>query len=111
MGKPLELTSENFEAEVLKSDVPVMVDFWAAWCGPCRAIAPIVEELADSYAGRMKVAKMDVDTHQEIAMRYKIISIPNVLFFRAGEVVDQIIGMVPKKQFVEKADKLVGAPV
>ena len=107
MGDILEVSDDSFDSEIINSDIPAMVDFWAAWCGPCRAIAPIVEELADSYAGRMKVAKMDVDTHQEIAMRYKIISIPNVLFFRSGEVVDQIIGAVGKKDIEEKLSNLL----
>jgi thioredoxin 1 len=111
MGKPLEITDDNFEAEVIQSDVPVMVDFWAAWCGPCRMIAPIVEELALAYEGKAKIGKLDVDSNQGIAGKYKIMSIPNVLFFKGGEVVDQVIGAVPKKQFVEKIDKLVGAAV
>jgi thioredoxin 1 len=111
MAKPLEITNDNFEAEVIQSDVPVMVDFWAAWCGPCRMIAPIVEELAEAYEGKAKIGKLDVDSNQEVAAKYKIMSIPNVLFFKGGEVVDQVIGAVPKKQFVEKIDKLVGAAV
>jgi thioredoxin 1 len=111
MAKPLEITNDNFETEVIQSDVPVMVDFWANWCGPCRMIAPIVEELAETYEGKAKIGKLDVDSHQEIAMKYKIMSIPNVLFFKGGEVVDQVIGAVPKKQFIEKIDKLVGAAV
>ncbi len=111
MAKPLELNNDNFDAEVIQSDVPVMVDFWATWCGPCRMIAPIVEELVGEYEGKMKIAKLDVDSNQDVAMKFKIMSIPNVLFFKGGEVVDQIIGAVPKKQFTEKIDKLVGAVV
>ena len=111
MTKPLELTSSNFETEVIKSELPVVVDFWATWCGPCRMIAPIVEELAQSYQGRAKIAKLDVDANQDVAMKYKILSIPNVLFFKDGKIVDQIIGAVPKKQFTEKLEKLVGSPV
>ena len=111
MAKPIEFTSDNFDAEVIQSDVPVMVDFWASWCGPCRMIAPIVEELSETYDGKAKIGKLDVDAHQEIAMKYKIMSIPNVLFFKGGEVVDQIIGAMPKKQFIEKIDLLTGAAV
>ncbi len=111
MTKPMELTSANFDSEVIKSEVPVVVDFWATWCGPCRMIAPIVEELAQTYEGRVKVAKLDVDANQDVAMKYKILSIPNVLFFKGGKIVDQVIGAVPKKQFVDKLDRLVGTPV
>jgi thioredoxin 1 len=111
VAKPIELSSKNFESEVLKSDVPVMVDFWATWCGPCRMIAPIVEELATEYEGKAKVAKLDVDSNQDIAMNYRILSIPNLLFFKDGKVVDQIIGAVPKKQFIDKMERLIVAKV
>lgn len=111
MGKPIELTDANFDQEVLKSDIPVMVDFWATWCGPCRMIAPIVEELAADYEGKVKVGKMDVDSNQQIAMKFNVMSIPNVLFFKGGQVVDQVIGAFPKKNFVEKLEKIVGAAV
>ena len=109
MAKPIEFTDANFEQEVLKSDVPVVVDFWATWCGPCRMIAPIVEELASAYEGKIKVGKVDVDSNQQVAMKFNVMSIPNVLFFKDGQVVDQVIGAVPKKNFVQKVEKIVGA--
>jgi thioredoxin 1 len=103
--KSLELTEETFEQEVLKATIPVLIDFWAAWCGPCKMIAPIVEELAIEYEGKLKIGKVDVDNHQKIAMQYGIRSIPTLLIFKGGKVVEQIVGAAPKKTLVEKLSK------
>src|SRR3990172_9299842 len=104
MGKPIVLTDENFKAEVLESKVPVLVDFWAEWCGPCKQIAPIVEELALTYDGKLKVGKMDVDANNQTALNYMIRAIPSLLLFKNGKVVDQIRGAVPKQQLVSKVE-------
>jgi thioredoxin 1 len=107
MSQPIEVTDGNFESEILKSDKPCMVDFWAEWCGPCLMVGPIVEELAKEYDGKLKVGKLNVDENSQTAGKYGIMSIPNILFFNGGQMVDQIIGAVPKKHFVEKVEKLV----
>jgi thioredoxin 1 len=104
MAEPVHLTDENFQTEVLESQHPVLVDFWAAWCGPCRMIAPMIEELASEYDGKVKIGKLDVDNNQRVAMQYGIRSIPALLVFKDGKVVDQIIGAVPKGRVVEKLD-------
>ncbi|MCY3739215.1 MAG: thioredoxin [Gemmatimonadaceae bacterium] len=104
MADPIVLTDDNFESEVLESDRPVLVDFWATWCGPCRMVSPIVEELAGEYLGRAKVGKLDVDSAQKTAQEYGIRSIPTLLIFREGKVADQVIGAVPKVQITEKLD-------
>ncbi|HIC68779.1 MAG TPA: thioredoxin [Candidatus Latescibacteria bacterium] len=109
MGAPIALTDDNFAGEVLDSETPVLVDFWAAWCGPCRMVAPIVEELANEYEGRAKVCKLDVDAAQKTAGEYGIRSIPTLLMFKAGKVADQVIGAVPKTQIVEKLDAVLAA--
>ena len=96
----VQVTDSNFDQEVLKSSVPVLVDFWAEWCGPCRMVAPVVEELAKQYQGKVKVAKVDVDQNQRIATQYAIRSIPSLYVFKGGKVVDQIVGAVPKHQIV-----------
>ncbi|HYQ87291.1 MAG TPA: thioredoxin [Bacteroidota bacterium] len=100
--KPIAVDDTNFQAEVLSSDRPVLVDFWAIWCGPCKMIAPIVEELASEYEGKLKVAKMDVDANPRTSMQFGIRSIPTLIVFKGGQVVEQIIGAVPKRQLVEK---------
>ncbi len=105
--KPFTFTDENFNTEALKSDVPVIVDFWAAWCGPCRMIAPIIEDLSEEYQGKVKVGKLDVDDNQQTAIKYGVRSIPTVLFFKGGELKDTIIGAVPKSIFTEKLQKLL----
>lgn len=102
MGNYVVGTDANFETEVLKSDLPVLVDFWAPWCGPCRMVAPIVEEIADEYVGRLKVVKVNTDENQQIAYKYGIMSIPTLGIFDKGEVVDGIVGAVPKQMLIEK---------
>ncbi|KAA3617455.1 MAG: thioredoxin [Calditrichaeota bacterium] len=107
MAKYVELSDGNFEEEVLKSDVPVLVDFWAEWCAPCRIIAPLVEELANEFEGKIKVGKMDVDQNPQSSMNYGIRSIPTLLFFKEGKPVDQLLGAVPKGQIEAKIAALV----
>ena len=107
MSDPIAVTDDNFVQEVLEAGEPVLVDFWAAWCGPCRMIAPIVEELADEYAGRAKVCKLDVDAARKTASEFGIRSIPTLLIFKEGKVVDQVIGAVPKQQITEKLDAVL----
>ena len=104
MSEPIALTYDNFSDEVLSAELPVLVDFWATWCGPCRMIAPIVEELSSEYEGKAKVCKLDVDTAQKTAAEFGIRSIPTLLIFKEGKVADQLIGAVPKQQITEKLD-------
>ena len=101
------VTSASWDNEVLKSDGLVMVDFWAAWCGPCRIIAPTVEELAGEYTGKLKVFKLNTDENPDVASRYKIMGIPTLIFFKGGEKIDQIVGAVPKPQLKAKIDALL----
>lgn len=109
--KYVTLTDATFDEEVLQSEVPVLVDFWAAWCGPCRVIAPTIEKLAADFHGRVKVGKLDVDNNPNVATRYDIRSIPNLLFFKDGRVVDQVIGIMPERRLAEKLEDLVGQSV
>jgi thioredoxin 1 len=104
----VELSDATFDQEVLKSEQPVLVDFWAAWCGPCKALAPAVDEIATQYAGKVKVAKMDVDRNQATPMRYGIRGIPALLLFKGGKVADQIVGYVPKDTIERSLAKVVG---
>ena len=99
------LQDGTFDTEVLKSDIPVLVDFWAVWCGPCKAVAPAVEELAKQYKGKVKIAKMDVDEHQQVPQQYGIRSIPTLLVFKGGRVVDTIVGAVPKSKLEDSLKK------
>ena len=107
MAEPLNITDENFEQEVLKSDVPVLVDFWAEWCGPCKALSPTIHEIADEYEGKFKVGKLDVDKSPEASINYGVRSIPCLIFFKNGEEFDRIVGRVPKSEITAKIDDML----
>ncbi len=102
-----EFTEKNFNSEVLQSDIPVLVDFWAEWCGPCLAIAPMVEEIAADYAGKVKVGKLNVDNKPQTAMKYGVRSIPTLLFIHNGAVTDQVVGSVPKGNITDVLDRIL----
>jgi len=108
-GTLKNVTDDSFEQDVLKSDKPVLVDFWAAWCGPCRLVAPAVEEIASEYHGRLKVVKVDVDQNQDVAIRYGVQSIPTLMVFKAGVVVDRVLGAVPKPRLVTMVQRHLAA--
>jgi thioredoxin 1 len=103
--KVMPVSSESFENDVLKSDVPVLVDFWAAWCGPCKMVAPVLDEIADEMDGQVKIAKLNVDENQDIAVKFQVSSIPTFILFRDGEAADRMLGAMPKtafQQFIER---------
>ena len=106
-GKTLEVTDNDFQDVIMNSEVPALVDFWAVWCGPCRAVAPIVEELADEYDGRAVIAKMDVDQNKEVATQLGIQAIPTLLLVKGGQVADRIVGVVDKKSLKARLDALL----
>jgi thioredoxin 1 len=103
----IEFTDDNFDTEVLKSDLPVLVDFWAEWCGPCKMITPIIEEISSDYAGKIKVGKVNVDYNNQVAMQYGIRGIPALLVFKGGAVANQIIGAVPKNDITQILDEVI----
>jgi thioredoxin 1 len=107
VGEISDVTDATFETEVIKSDNPVLVDFWAEWCAPCRQIAPAVKELAETYGDRLRVVKMDVDASPGTPAQYSVRSIPTLLFFKEGQVVDSLVGAVPKKQIADKIDSVL----
>ena len=102
-----EFTDQNFEKDVQKSNLPVLIDFWAVWCGPCKAIAPVLEEIATEYAGKIKVGKVDVDKNQNTAMKYGVRSIPTLLLMKDGEVINQLVGAVPKSNITNILDDIL----
>ncbi len=104
------VSDDSFESDVIGAEVPVLVDFWATWCGPCRMIAPVIEQLAGEFEGRAKIAKMDVDHNPETPMSFGIRSIPTLLFFKDGQVVDQVVGAASKKVLTDKLEALVAQP-
>lgn len=111
MGQALKVDAASWESEVAKADGLVLVDFWAAWCGPCQMVAPIIDELAVEYAGRVKVMKLNTDENPEIAGRFQVMSIPTILIFKNGQPIERLVGAMPKRKFKEVLDSLLaGAP-
>lgn len=106
-GLVINVSQEDFEAEVLTAPVPVVVDFWAAWCGPCRMMAPVLEQVADEYQGRIKFVKLNVDENQELATQYGIMSIPTLVVFRDGEEIGRLVGYMPKEKLIESLNALL----
>ena len=106
-GSVVEFSDTNFEQEVTKSSVPVLVDMWAAWCGPCRILAPVVEELAGKYQGKMKMGKLNVDDHPALAGQFRIMNIPTLLLFKGGSEVDRIVGVVPKEELTRRIERVI----
>jgi len=109
-GDALKVEDATWDAEVIKSSELVMVDFWAVWCGPCQMVAPVIEELSKEYAGKMKVRKLNTDENPEVAGRYQVMSIPTILFFKNGQVVEKLVGARPKRQFKDMIDSLLAQP-
>ncbi|NCO32710.1 MAG: thioredoxin [Armatimonadetes bacterium CG2_30_59_28] len=108
MSSALEVTAETFEQEVAQAEIPVLVDFWAEWCGPCRMVAPVLDKIAEKYEGKLKVVKVNVDEARDVAAQYGVMSIPNLKFFKGGEVVDELVGTAPEAQIAARADAVIG---
>ena len=107
-GGTIEFTEQNFEQEVRQATVPVLVDMWAAWCGPCRVVGPVVEELAGAYQGKAKIGKLNVDDHPSLAAQFRVMNIPTLLLFKDGQEVDRIVGVVPKEELARRLDQAIG---